>query len=226
MRYETVDGCPVPQPLAAELRALKDATGATLNSCYRGHDARHLLARHGKLSQRQLWEGWKARRPGFNPANPPGRSTHELRSDGVAYPGPVGRRLRYWQVGMDWDPRHVEVLVQAARRRGWIVVRPYADGREMHHLNFRKEPKLKLKPLKLHSRGARVIKLTTRLHVIRDENGRRYMPRIRGYFGKDVRAAVKKFQADHGQKPDGIVGPHTNRALAASYRYHRKKGRK
>jgi hypothetical protein len=41
--------------------------------------------------------------PGANPANGPGQSTHERRNDGIAYPGPVGEQLEYWQVGMDWD---------------------------------------------------------------------------------------------------------------------------
>src|SRR4051812_14977149 len=122
LRYAVIDGCPVPRLLAGKVRELKRAVpGARLQSCYRGTDAESLLRRLGKSSQRALWLLWQRRAPGANPANPPGRSTHELRSDGVAYPGPVGRKLSYWQVGMDWDDAHIEALIRAAKRRGWVL---------------------------------------------------------------------------------------------------------
>lgn len=36
-------------------------------------------------------------------------------------------------------------------------------------------------------------------------------------FNKDLEAAVKKFQADHKLKPDGIIGPQTNRKIDQAY---------
>lgn len=140
MRYAVVQDCPVPAPLAPILRRLLTDSGARLESCYRGPDAEPLLHRLGKHSQRELYWMWLHRRPGANPANPPGRSTHELRSDGVAYKGPPGRRLAWWQVGIDIDDAHVAAFAAAARRRGWHVRRPYLAGSEHHHLNFVKPP--------------------------------------------------------------------------------------
>ena len=36
-----------------------------------------------------------------NPANKPGQSSHELRSDASAFPGPVGRKLKWFELGLD-----------------------------------------------------------------------------------------------------------------------------
>jgi hypothetical protein len=141
MRYVIVQSCPVPALLAPFLTQCLRESGATLESCYRGPDAEALLHRYGKSSQRELYAGWVARRPGFNPANPPGCSTHELRSDGVAYPRwHRGARIPWWACGIDVDDAHVNAFVQAAARHGWSVWRPYPTGSEFHHVNFRKPP--------------------------------------------------------------------------------------
>jgi hypothetical protein len=143
-RFDVIDGCPVPHQIAPQVRALKHAVpGARLQSCYRGNTAKGLLHRLGKSTQAMLWYGWLHRLPGFNPANPPGRSTHELFSDGVAYRGPVGRPLRAWQVGMDWNDAATGDLIRAAHRRGWTLFRPYSSGSEYHHLNFKRYPRLR-----------------------------------------------------------------------------------
>jgi hypothetical protein len=79
-------------------------------------------------------------------ANPPGRSTHELRSDGQAYPGPVGRKLAEWQVGVDSGSNTThdrDAIEAAARRLGWPVKHAYAAGVELHHWNFAKRPRPK-----------------------------------------------------------------------------------
>jgi hypothetical protein len=144
LRYVVIDGCPVPRLLAKRIRLLKkDVPSARLQSCYRGKDAEKLLHAHGKHSQAELYAGWIARRPGFNPANPPGRSSHELRSDGVAYTGPVGRKLPWWCCGMDFDDAHTGALIAAASRRGWVLRRPYPAGSEFHHLNFERKPRIR-----------------------------------------------------------------------------------
>ena len=98
--------------------------------------------KYGKLSQYALWIGWLRRRPGFNPANPPGRSTHELRSDGVAYRGPVGRPLAWWQLGL--DVTDADQLLAILRRLGYDAFRPYSVGSERHHINLRKSPRRNL----------------------------------------------------------------------------------
>jgi hypothetical protein len=95
--------------------------------------------RYGKLSQYALYIKGKA---GFNPANPPGRSTHELRSDGVAYRGPIGRPLAWWQLGL--DVTDADGLLRVLNRLGYDAFRPYASGSEAHHINLRKSPRRNL----------------------------------------------------------------------------------
>src|SRR4051794_37013741 len=142
MRFDVIDGCPVPRDIAPFVAHLKRAVpGARLQSCYRGDQAAGLLRRLHKSTQSMLGYGWSHRLKGFLPANPPGRSTHELRSDGVAYRGPVGRPLRAWQVGLDYDDAHVDQIIAAAHRAGWDLRRPYEAGSEYRHLNFARKPR-------------------------------------------------------------------------------------
>lgn len=141
-RFVDVQGCPVPRQLAAVIKPSLAATGAALESCYRGSDPEGaaILRAHGKHTQEQLYEGWLHRLPGFNPANRPGTSTHELRSDGVAYPGPTGRVLDWWQCGMDIDDAHVDAFIRHLASRGISAHRPYPSGSEHHHVNLTKLP--------------------------------------------------------------------------------------
>jgi lysozyme len=147
MRFVVIDNCPVPAEIADQVKILKRAVpGAVLQSAYRGDAAAGLLKRLGKSTQAMLYNGWLRRLPGFNPANPPGRSTHELRSDGVAYRGPLGRPIRAWGCGLDFNDAAVPKLIAAARKRGWDLFQPYHSGSEYHHLNFRRKPRIKAKP--------------------------------------------------------------------------------
>ncbi len=76
-----------------------------------------------------------------NPANPPGHSSHELRSDGnAAFGGRAdGTRLKWWELGVDADDstgllRHLHAL-------GYKAHRTYAGSRsEFHHINFTADP--------------------------------------------------------------------------------------
>jgi hypothetical protein len=120
-----------------------DVPSARLNSCYRGAGAKRLLHRLGKRTQSELYYGWVHRLAGFYPANPPGYSSHELRSDGNSFYGPRGSRIPSWKVGMDWNDADVEPLIRAARRRGWTLARPYSSGSEYHHISFAKRPRWK-----------------------------------------------------------------------------------
>lgn len=130
------DGTPVFRGIA---HVLAEARRAGWHGTLVSADRRKGVAeRYGKMSQFALWVGWLARKAGFNPANPPGRSTHELRSDGVAYRGPVGRPLAWWQLGL--DVTYADELRKILRLKGYDVRRPYPDGREAHHLNFYRSP--------------------------------------------------------------------------------------
>lgn len=152
MKYAVVQGCPVPAKLAPFLTQILRESGARLQSCYRGADAEALLHRLGKSSQLDLYRGFLQRRPGFNPANPPGHSTHELRNDGMAYtrtwPGGThagqwhtGDKLPWWACGIDIDDAHVTAFIAAAKKHGWQVARTYPNSTsEYHHVNFRRPP--------------------------------------------------------------------------------------
>ena len=220
MKFEVIDNCPVPASLAPAIREIKRRTGATLNSCDRSSEAEPFLKRckPAKMSQRELYEGFRLGRPGFNPANPPGQSTHERRNDGVAYPGPAKLPLAYWCVGMDWE--NADGVIEAAAALGFTATRTYPlSAREQHHLNFRKEPRVRLlKPLRLGSKGYRVARMTQRLATVLDTEGKPYLPRGQGVFDAVVESALRRFQADWGQQVDGIYGQQSSRQLGVAFR--------
>lgn len=225
-KYVVVDSCPCPRKLAPVLERIKISSGSSFNSIYRGDDARALLHKCGKSSQKELYDGFVSGRPGFNPANPPGRSTHECRNDGVAYRGPAGMPLRWWQCGIDCNDS--AGVVRAAASLGYTASVTYpGNPREGHHVNLRKKPKLPRKALKRGSRGPRVKFLIWQLRVIRDpQTHKPYLHKGPKVFGPTVQAAVKEFQRDHNQKADGIVGDQTRRNLSASYRFWKAKLKK
>lgn len=130
------DGTPVFRGLA---RALSDARRHGWKGTLQSADRRKGVAeRYGKKSQAALYAGFIAHKLGFNPANPPGRSSHELRSDAVAYKGPVGRPLPWWGLGLDVSES--DQLLKTLARLGYSVRRPYRSGSEAHHINFTKSP--------------------------------------------------------------------------------------
>ena len=226
MDFEIIDSCPVPARLAPALRRIKARSGAVINSCDRSAEAEPHLRRLGKMSQRQLYEGWIQRRPGFNPANPPGFSTHERRNDGVAYPGPRGSRLPYWAVGIDTN--NTPGFIQAAKAEGYLAVVTYpGNPREGHHVNFRREPRVRVavRPLRRGSRGPRVLRLTRRLSFVHSPaDGKPYLDGRRHVFDAETEAALRRFQREHHQRDDGIYGPLSHRQLMASVRWRRRHG--
>jgi Putative peptidoglycan binding domain len=225
IEFELIDNCPVPKEIADEVRLLKERTGSTLNSCDRSSEAESLLRRCGKKSQRQLYDGWVKRLPGYNPANPPGYSTHERRNDGSAYPLRRGARLEDWQVGMDWSPP--QPVVREASKRGWIVTVTYpTDSREAHHLNFRKAPELEV-ALQEGNVGKRVKELTEKLAQLRSPKTLEpYLQKAHWRYDKFVVAAVRRFQADYHQKRDGKFGSQTATQLVVALRDQKERERR
>lgn len=138
MSFRVVGTCPVNTMLAPYIALLVRDCGAHVNSLYRGDPAASILHARGHQTQSEVY---RSSPPGV--ANPPGRSTHELRSDAVAYPGPVGRHLDWWCNGIDVNDRDVRPMIEAARRRGWHLVQSYHSGAEVHHLNFSRRPRPK-----------------------------------------------------------------------------------
>lgn len=138
MKFTVIQGCPCPAEIAPVFETLVRETGAHVNSIYRGEDAAAILHRNHHQTQAEIYATYP---PGV--ANPPGRSTHELFSDGVAYNVPQGHRLPAWCQGIDVNDGDVPAMIAAAKRHGWDLFQPYHAGVEFHHLNFRHEPKVK-----------------------------------------------------------------------------------
>jgi GH24 family phage-related lysozyme (muramidase) len=131
-----LDGTPTYKCLALVLQdAKRNGWPGTLTAADR---RRGVPEKFGRSSQWALYQCWIARRPGCNPANPPGRSTHEQRSDGFAYAGPPGRVLEWWQLGE--DVTYPETLVVKLRALGYNARRPYPDSREAQHVNLYTNP--------------------------------------------------------------------------------------
>jgi hypothetical protein len=95
--------------------------------------------RYGHSSQAALYAGWVARRPGYLPANPPGFSSHELRSDGApVYHTPRGAVIPWHMLGLDVsDDRGA---LDALQSLGVHVTHPYSSRSEAHHLNVLGDP--------------------------------------------------------------------------------------
>lgn len=137
-KYLIVDGCPAPYYVAPYIALVLQRAGQTASSIYRGEDAKALLHSLGKHTQAEIHVMYPAI------SNPPGRSQHELKSDGFGNRGPVGRNLEPWQVGVDSggnDDASKQRIEAAARHFGWEVRHPYPRGVEGHHWCFAKQPK-------------------------------------------------------------------------------------
>jgi putative peptidoglycan binding protein len=222
MKYKLIDCCPVPEGLYDELVVLKKDTGCVYQSIYRGTDAADLLAQCGKHDQAWLYANLPA-----GVANPPGFSTHELKSDGVAYSIPRGSSIEYWMVGLDIDDSHVQSFIDAARKRGWVATITYPGSSvEYHHVNFRKEPEFPtFHPLQKGDDEDKVKQLIDKLMFIYPPHNRDkpYLGKKQGDFNDNVEDAVKAFQSDHKLTPDGIVGKATWQQLLVSVRNEKQK---
>lgn len=234
MQFTVINCCPVPADggFAGVVGTVLHESGATLASAYRGSDpnaAKYLTGQAPcyKHTQAYLYNGWVRHLPGFNPANPPGYSTHECFNDGVAYPVARGAELAPWQCGLDIDDAHVSAFCSTARKHNWIVTVTYpGDPREYHHVNFRQRPS-RIIVTRRGDSGPKVRKLQRQLAFIERPNkpGVTYLKdgQIDGDFGRTTEAAVKLFQADHHQTADGAVGPHTRAQLEVAEKNERRR---
>lgn len=138
MKFRVIDGSPCPASVAPYVYLVLRQAGQTASSIYRGEDAKALLHRHGKHTQAEI----HATMPAIS--NPAGRSMHELRSDGAAKAGPIGRPLEQWEVGIDSggnDTASKAAIERAAAHFGWQAYHPYARGVEGHHWGFLRQPR-------------------------------------------------------------------------------------
>jgi hypothetical protein len=142
-----MDGTPLFWGLAAPLvqARARGWTGRVVSGDRRADVAR----RFGKRSQAELWSCHSRRmstgsRPSdcggdCLPAHPPGRSSHELCSDAIAFQGPVGRELPWWQLGLDVTAS--EQLPAILAGLGYRARRPYRRAAEdADHINFERSP--------------------------------------------------------------------------------------
>lgn len=97
----------------------------------------------GHSSQKYLWEHQND--PGFNPANPPGTSTHEYRNGGTkngytgtpAYPNiAAGKILGPEHLGVDLGSNdQASQFCGDAAEHGLHFFQPYPTSSELHHVN-------------------------------------------------------------------------------------------
>jgi hypothetical protein len=104
---------------------------------------RGVAEKFGKQSQWALFEGFRKRLPGFFPANAPGFSSHELKSDGHPFYGSRGRSIPKYKLGIDAVNRpggDAKSVVSWLNRHGYRARRPYGTDSERHHFSFEKSP--------------------------------------------------------------------------------------
>lgn len=135
---ETVafDGVPTQRGLALLLtHCRRVGWKGRLNSSDR---RKGVAERYGHQSQAALYDGFRKGLSGFNPANPPGYSSHELRSDGSRLFGRRGRKLDWFQMGLDVDED--QSLQMRLREMGVDARHPYDTASEAHHINVLHDP--------------------------------------------------------------------------------------
>lgn len=136
VKLALIDKCPCPASIAPYVARILKHAEQTCNSIYRGEDAKDLLHANGKHTQAEIHRMYPAI------SNPPGYSSHELRSDGTV--GPRGSRIPEWAVGVDSgtdSPASRDAITAAAKALGWEVWHPYSRGVEAHHWQFRRRPR-------------------------------------------------------------------------------------
>lgn len=215
--------------LGPVVAAISRKSGCGVTRVYAGADATALVHSVGLHTQAEVIYLHSVGTPGYGPANPVNRSTHCEFNDGVAYPNwPAGWAVPWWGCGMDLYIPDIPDFIRVAVQQHNLVTRTYPNSRgEAQHCNFRRAPRLpsvwKTRPLKRGSKGRRVRSITRMLCKIPDKHGVLYLTEPANTITTRVEDAIKKFQRDHHQKSDGIVGIQTRSQILASYHYHKKK---
>lgn len=90
--------------------------------------------------------------PGFNPANPPSRTSHCYKADATiaallsrwGVPTVAGGPIPRWALGVDLDDvgKHEDVtkFMSVAHRLGYVFAQPYSSGSERHHVILVQSP--------------------------------------------------------------------------------------
>ncbi len=181
--------------------------------------------RFGKMSQAALFRGWVQRRPGFNPANPPGRSSHELRSDGNwVYDRPAGATLPNYMLGLDVVCGSTAApIVRWLNEHGYSAVCPYPDTREAHHMVFTRDPvknarkrlqKYQHRTLIPGKHGDDVRRAQAMLRDLGFIPANRKLGKL---FGPRMALAVRAFRKANGFGKRAMIGPRTWRKLEEQF---------
>lgn len=189
-RTVAMDGTPTYWGLAKPLvRAREHGWSGRLSSSDR---RKGVAEQFGKKSQATLFDCFSGRQqlgrcPGTcggdcNPANPPGASSHEQCSDAAAFPGPKGRKLSWWELGL--DVTESEQAMQILTRLGYGIRRPYSSPSEAHHLNFTSHPGPVLPPAGPNARPDKVPVKTPRAPAPKAKAAARV--KGKGFTGVDV----------------------------------------
>lgn len=180
---------------------------------YDDHIAFHVNEGHRTMARQwYFWNGWLLRRPGFAIA---------------AFPSPNAPHIRTGRRDHAIDFNNAEGVRRAAAKRGVVLKRtvlwPNGTVREEWHLEANctqllayagqhataKDPVIRpfyMRPFRPNNRDA-VTRLQRLLHALNMTNV------VNGTYNKWTRRAVRGFQAKHGLKVDGVVGPGTWIAL-------------
>lgn len=165
--------------------------------------------------QAELYRAWVERRPGANPANPPGRSKHERTLGGQPAAQAADLAVSAWghwvhqhagDFGLTFPIQPNPRATTAPRRRGepWHVEsngRPFT-GHDREELPV--PPTIREGDTSRHVRTLRGL-LMARNHTLTSG--------VNAGFGPALTEQVKLFQRNLGLEPDGIVGPATWRLL-------------
>lgn len=116
---------------------------------YRGHGIKPGYKSQKELSDLWIWASNRWGRAGaiargIFPANLPGSSSHEGRSDGNAFYGvPFGQKIPQYKYGIDIVDKpggDAKRFVEWANSKGYSAVRPHPTTSERHHMAFKKSP--------------------------------------------------------------------------------------
>lgn len=142
MKFRVIDGCPCPASIAPYVALVLRGANQKASSIFRGNAAKAILHRHGKHTQAEIHRDPKTAAI----SNPEGESQHDLHSDASGNPGPVGRKLEEWEIGVDSGANNHKskmAINRSAARHGWVTRHPYLKGVEGHHWCFKRRPRPK-----------------------------------------------------------------------------------
>lgn len=244
--FVAIDSACVPVELAPIVVAAKGKGAGSLTSCDRSNDPHAIPIQRqvGEISQFDLYWGFQHGLPGYNPANPPNRTTHARFNDGVAYPEYAdGASLPAEYTGMDWGDG--QQAVDALRSLGIPSHKTYASmgSSEQQHANLTHRitgprwlratraliDRLAPKPKPLHHgdggnghpvQALAVRNMARKLHTLGYYGIKPWSPP--SFFTQGLVKALTNFQRVYRLPPTGVLDERTNKTLIAAWTWHKR----